>query len=201
MVNLKINLFLDFLTSWLLDIVTLKLRRTTWVWRELFCCFVHTAWSFVYRCVQVYRYTGRTRWACKGVLVCLTRYMEENVGTSTQKEKINMSKHTVHSLERQIMLTTMACTHPIPKSMYYRWGHLKPNPNPWGRVGWFSQKWVPSTPVLLNLLITLRNKCHLEFQVGGMCKEHGAAGTSTRAFANHCFSRLKFVGTTWSEQE
>ena len=58
---------------------------------------------------------------------------------------------------------------------------------------WFLQKWVPSMPVLLNLLITLRN---MELQVGGVCKEHGAAGTSTRAFANHCFSRLKFVGTT-----
>jgi hypothetical protein len=30
--------------------------------------------------------------------------------------------------------------------------------------------------------------CHLELRVGG------AAGVSTRAFANHFFSRLKFVG-------
>jgi len=44
-------------------------------------------------------------------------------------------------------------------------------------------------------MITLR---HLELQVGGMRKEHGATGTerwmSTRAFANHFFSRLRFVG-------
>ena len=47
--------------------------------------------------------------------------------------------------------------------------------------------------------------CTSELRVGGMCKEHGAtgryrvvlrraAGVSTRAFANHFFSRLKFVG-------
>ena len=36
--------------------------------------------------------------------VCLTRYMEENVGTSTQKEKINMSDNIVNSLERQTCL-------------------------------------------------------------------------------------------------
>jgi hypothetical protein len=52
-------------------------------------------------------------------------------------------------------------------------------------------------------MYVLRNMCHLELRVGGMCTlEHGAtgvpvqsaAGVSTRAFANHFFSRLKFVG-------
>ena len=32
--------------------------------------------------------------------------------------------------------------------------------------------------VLLLLLITLQNMRHLELQVGGMCKERGATGTS-----------------------
>ena len=77
-----------------------------------------------------------------------------NVGTSTQKEKINMSKHIVHSLERLMVITTMACKHPVPRSMINGWDHLKPNTNPWRRVCWSLQKWVPSTPVLLNLLIT-----------------------------------------------
>ena len=64
------------------------------------------------------------------VLQHVQKQMEENVGTSTQKEKINMSKHIVHSLERQIMIITMACTLPIPRLMVYRWDHLKPNTNP-----------------------------------------------------------------------
>ena len=40
------------------------------------------------------------------------------------------------------------------------------------------QRWEPSMTVLLLLLITLQNMRHLELQVGGMCKERGATGTS-----------------------
>ena len=62
--------------------------------------------------------------------------------------------------------------------------HLKPNTKTSMKKSLlvFTQMGEPSTTVLLDLLITLWNLCHLELQVGGMCKEHGAKGTEFATF-------------------